>query len=61
VHAQLTLCKMGQMSPGVSKTVTITVLPNVSGWTQATAGVRLSTPDANVLNNSAASNIWVNP
>jgi len=49
------------MSPGVSKTVTITVLPNVSGWTQATAGVRLSTPDANVLNNSAASNIWVNP
>jgi hypothetical protein len=52
---------MGQMSPGVSRTVTIAVLPTVAGWTQATAGVRLSTPDANVLNNSAASNIWVNP
>jgi uncharacterized repeat protein (TIGR01451 family) len=61
IHSQLTICKMGQMSPGVSKTVTITVLPTVAGWTQATAGVRLSTPDANVLNNSAASNIWVNP
>ena len=61
LHSQFTVCKIGQMSPGVSKTVTITVLPTVAGWTQATAGVRLSTPDANVLNNSAASNIWVNP
>lgn len=41
-HGTLVACKLGQMSPGVSKTVTITVLPTVSGWTQATAGVRLA-------------------
>jgi uncharacterized repeat protein (TIGR01451 family) len=60
-RSHFVVCKMGHMSPGVSRTVTIAVLPTVAGWTQATAGVRLSTPDANVLNNSAASNIWVNP
>lgn len=49
------------MSPGTGKTVTITVLPTVSGWTQATAGVRLSTPDRDPTNNSAATAIWVNP
>ena len=57
----LVTCKLGQMSPGVSKTVTITVLPKVSGWTQATAGVRLSTPDRDPTNNSAATSIWVSP
>ena len=57
----LVTCKLGQMSPGVSKTVTITVLPTLSGWTQATAGVRLSTPDRDPTNNSAATSIWVNP
>jgi uncharacterized repeat protein (TIGR01451 family) len=57
----LVACKLGQMSPGTSKTVTITVLPQVSGWTQATAGVRLSTPDRDFTNNSAANAIWVNP
>jgi uncharacterized protein DUF11 len=57
----LVACKLGQMSPGTSKTVTITVLPTVSGWTQATAGVRLSTPDRDFTNNSAANAIWVNP
>jgi uncharacterized repeat protein (TIGR01451 family) len=60
-HGPLVTCNIGQMSPGVSKTVTITVLPTVSGWTQATAGVRLSTPDRDPTNNSAASAIWVNP
>jgi uncharacterized repeat protein (TIGR01451 family) len=57
----LVTCKLGQMSPGTSKTVTITVLPTVSGWTQATAGVRLSTPDRDFTNNSAANAIWINP
>lgn len=57
----LVACKLGQMSPGTSKTVTITVLPTVSGWAQATAGVRLSTPDRDFTNNSAANAIWINP
>lgn len=57
----LMTCKLGQMSPGTSKTVTITVLPTISGWTQATAGVRLTTPDRDFTNNSAANSIWINP
>jgi uncharacterized repeat protein (TIGR01451 family) len=60
-HGTLVNCKLGQMSPGSGKTVTITVLPTVSGWTQATAGVRLTTPDRDPTNNSAATSIWVNP
>lgn len=60
-HGTLVTCKLGQMSPGTGKTVTITVLPTVSGWTQATAGVRLTTPDRDPTNNSAATAIWVNP
>jgi uncharacterized repeat protein (TIGR01451 family) len=57
----LVLCKLGSMSPGTGKTVTVTVLPTLSGWTQATAGVRLGTPDRDPSNNSAATSIWVNP
>jgi len=60
-HGALVACKLGQMSPGTSKTVTITVLPTVSGWSQATAGVRLTTPDRDFTNNSAANSIWINP
>jgi uncharacterized repeat protein (TIGR01451 family) len=60
-HGILVACKLGQMSPGTGKTVTITVLPTISGWTQATAGVRLSTPDRDPTNNSAATSIWINP
>ena len=60
-HGTLVTCKLGTMSPGTSKTVTITVLPTVSGWTQATAGVRLTTPDRDFTNNSAANSIWINP
>lgn len=60
-HGILIACKLGQMSPGTSKTVAITVLPTVAGWTQATAGVRLTTPDRDPTNNSAATSIWVNP
>jgi uncharacterized repeat protein (TIGR01451 family) len=60
-HGALVICKLGQMSPGTSKTVTITLLPTISGWTQATAGVRLSTPDRDFTNNSAANSIWINP
>lgn len=57
----LVTCKFGSLGVGQSKTATITVLPTVSGWTQATAGVRLSTADSNFLNNSAATSVWVNP
>ena len=60
-HGILVSCKLGQMSPGTSKAVTITVLPTISGWTQATAGVRLTTPDRDFTNNSAANSIWINP
>lgn len=60
-HGTLVTCKLGEMSPGTGKTVTITVLPTISGWTQATAGVRLSTPDRDPTNNSAATAIWINP
>ena len=57
----LVSCKLGQMSPGTTKTVTITVVPTISGWTQATAGIRLTTPDRDFTNNSAANSIWINP
>jgi len=60
-HGVLVACKLGQMSPGTSKTVTITVLPTISGWTQATAGARFTTPDRDFTNNSAANSIWINP
>jgi len=60
-HGALVTCKLGQMSPGTSKTVTITVLPTISGWNQATAGVRLTTPDRDFTNNSAATALWINP
>jgi uncharacterized repeat protein (TIGR01451 family) len=60
-HGMLLTCTLGQMSPGTSKTVTVTVLPTVPGWTQATAGVRLTTPDRDFTNNSAANSVWINP
>ena len=60
-HGVLVSCKLGQMSPGTSKTVTVTLLPTVSGWTQATAGIRLTTPDRDFTNNSVANSIWINP
>ena len=60
-HGVLLTCKLGQMSPGTSKTVTVTLLPTVPGWTQATAGIRLTTPDRDFTNNSAANSIWINP
>jgi len=60
-HGPLVLCKIGTLPPGTGKTVTITVLPQLSGWTEATAGVRLTTPDRDATNNSAASIVFVNP
>ena len=54
-------CKLGQMSPGTSKTVSISVTPTISGWAQATAGIRLTTPDRYFPNNSSANSIWINP
>jgi len=55
------ICKIGRLSPGTGKTVTITVIPTISGWNQATAGLRLTTPDRDFTNNSAATAFWVNP
>lgn len=60
-HGTLVTCKLGEMAPGSGKTVTITVLPTVSGWAQATSGVRLTTPDRDATNNSAATSVWINP
>ena len=60
-HGSLVTCKLGFIDPGKGKTVTVTVLPTVSGWTQATAGVRLTTPDRDPTNNSAATSVWINP
>lgn len=60
-HATLVTCKLKEMAPGTGKTITVTVLPEVSGWTQATAGVRLTTPDRDPTNNSAATSVWINP
>jgi uncharacterized repeat protein (TIGR01451 family) len=57
----LVVCRLGTMSPGTSKTVTVNVSPTISGWTQATAGVRLTTPDGNFTNNAAGNSIWINP
>jgi uncharacterized repeat protein (TIGR01451 family) len=60
-HGTLALCKIGTLAPGTGKTVSVTVLPTLSGWTEATAGVRLTTPDRDATNNSAASIVFVNP
>jgi len=60
-HGALVACKLGQMSPGTSKSVTITVLPTIAGWNQATAGLRFTTPDRDFTNNTAATSIWINP
>jgi len=60
-HGAVVTCKLGQMSPGTSKSATITVLPTISGWQQATAGLRFSTPDRDSTDNSTATSIWINP
>ena len=60
-HGTFVTCKIGRLSPGTGKTVTITVLPTISGWNQATAGVRLTTPDRDFTNNSVGTAFWVNP
>jgi uncharacterized repeat protein (TIGR01451 family) len=55
-------CKIGHMVVSGSKTVNLTVLPTLSGWTYATALLRGETvADPSALDNSAASRIWVNP
>lgn len=55
-------CKVGHMVVSGSKTFNIVVQPSISGWTYATALLRGSTvADPSVLDNSAASRIWVNP
>jgi hypothetical protein len=54
-------CNIGHMVVSGSATVNIKVIPTVSGWTNATAGIRGSVADPSATNNSAASRIWVNP
>jgi uncharacterized repeat protein (TIGR01451 family) len=61
VKAITVYCKLGQMSPGTSKTVSITAVPTISGWGQATAGVRMTTPDGVFTNNAVGNSIWINP
>lgn len=60
-HGQGVVCKLGSMSPGTSKTVTIKVKPTISGWAQATAGMLFSTPDRDFTNNGAGNSVWINP
>ena len=57
----LVSCLLGRMSPGTSKTVSISVTPSISGWTQAMAGLRFSTPDGYFATNAAGNSIWINP
>lgn len=60
-RGRLVTCKLGQFSPGTSSTATIKVVPTVSGYLHAVAGVASSTPDPSFANNSAAVRTWVNP
>jgi len=55
------VCNIGHLGVGASKTVSVTILPAITGWNQATAGVRLSPPDPSMLNDAVASEVWVNP
>jgi uncharacterized repeat protein (TIGR01451 family) len=57
----LVSCRAGSLSPGISKSFSVSVMPQVSGWLHATAGVRLTTADPSFLNNSAAVRTWVSP
>jgi uncharacterized repeat protein (TIGR01451 family) len=59
--SRLVTCKLGQFSPGTSSTALIKVIPKVSGYLHAVAGVATSSPDASFANNSAAVRTWVNP
>ncbi|HTS08714.1 MAG TPA: hypothetical protein VMP68_24310 [Candidatus Eisenbacteria bacterium] len=58
---QAAICKLGQMSPGTSKVLTINVNPTISGWAQATAGLLFTTPDGHFDNNASGNSIWINP
>lgn len=60
-HGQGVVCKLGTMSPGTSKLVTIKVKPTISGWAQATAGMLFSTPDRDFTNNGVGNSVWINP
>jgi uncharacterized repeat protein (TIGR01451 family) len=60
-RGRLVTCKLGQFSPGTSSTATITVVPEISGYLHAVAGVASSSPDPSFANNSAAVRTWVNP
>jgi uncharacterized repeat protein (TIGR01451 family) len=58
---QAAICKLGEMSPGTSKILTINVNPTISGWAQATAGMLFTTPDGHFDNNAVGNSIWINP
>jgi uncharacterized repeat protein (TIGR01451 family) len=59
--SRLVTCKLGVFNPGTSSTATIKVIPKVSGYLHAFAGVATSSPDPSFANNSAAVRTWVNP
>jgi uncharacterized repeat protein (TIGR01451 family) len=58
---RLVTCKLGDFDVTASSTATIKVVPKVSGFLHAAAGVALSTADPSFANNSAAVRTWVNP
>lgn len=59
--ARLVTCRLGEFAPGASSTAMIKVIPKISGYLHAVAGVASSTPDPSFANNSAAVRTWVNP
>jgi uncharacterized repeat protein (TIGR01451 family) len=54
-------CPLGTINPGVTVWSIVQVVPMTTGFLWAHAGVSLTTPDPNVVNNSAAARTWVNP
>lgn len=54
-------CPLGAMNPSETAHAIALVVPATTGYIWATAGVSLTTPDANPNNNSSAARTWVNP
>ena len=57
---RLVICLAGTLNPGESASFSITVVPRITGWLYASAGVSAATPDPSFANNSAAVRTWVN-
>lgn len=54
-------CPLGAMNPSETAHAIALVVPTATGYIWATAGVSVTTPDANTNNNSSAARTWVNP